>query len=74
MSWHTDKRNEITSLIMDDERLVGSICREGEMWKVEILWSGPGGDITGSFAEYKSALAFVKGVEWTVAAFGMVSL
>ena len=46
----------------DGSTIAGSIVRVGEQWRVEILWSGPGGDITFQDASLPRVLAFVGGV------------
>ena len=68
--WFTDASNSDNILIMTGDRVIGSIIRTPTgRWRVEILWSGPTGDITGDFIEYRIALAFVEGAEKTFAAF-----
>jgi hypothetical protein len=70
MTWTIETTPDSRYLIMDGNRLVGSIARleqpdEEECqdrFKVEIIWSGTGGDLTyeGNLDE---ARAFVEGVE-----------
>jgi len=49
-------------IIRDGGTIAGSIARVGEQWRVEILWSGPGGDITFQDASLPRVLSFVDGV------------
>jgi len=44
-------------------------CQGWHKWLVEILWSGPTGDIKFEAENITAALAFVKGVEKTFEAF-----
>lgn len=67
-----------SSLIQSGDVVVGSIAereRAGTFYArdflVEIMWSGPGGDITGEFRTKEEALAFVEGVEKTLIALGL---
>lgn len=72
--WHTVQQGEDAYLILHSNRIVGSIVRREDTakWRVEILWSGPSGDIIGdSFGQYVQALAFVQGVEQTLMALGL---
>ena len=55
--------------ITSDNRAIGSIVKVGTKWLVEILWSGPAGDIKFEAENITAALAFVKGVEKTFEAF-----
>lgn len=61
MSWHTNHIGTDTVIIMDEDRVVGSMKTDGPHWHVEILWSG--NDITYQAADYIQALAFVSGAE-----------
>lgn len=63
MNWYTEKLNDDSYLIDSGEVVVGSINKVGDRWFVEVLWSGPSGDIKGDFSDYRLALAFVEGVE-----------
>jgi hypothetical protein len=63
MSWHTLKVDDVTTMIMADNRVVGSIVTSDDRRRVEILWSGVGGDISFECRDELSALAFVSGVE-----------
>ena len=49
--------------ILDGDRVVGSMVPRGKLWCVEILWSGPGGDIIYRTDTHSSAIAFILGVE-----------
>ena len=49
--------------ITSDNRAIGSIVKVGTKWLVEILWSGPTGDIKFEAENITAALAFIKGVE-----------
>lgn len=65
MTWYTDG---VSELITDGNRVVGScVCKptvgKEDTWRVEIMWSGPGGDIVGDFDSFEKALAFIHGVE-----------
>lgn len=59
-----------TMVVMHGNRVVGSVVYR-ERWHVEILWSGPTGDIKGDFADRYQAFAFVQGVEETLMALGL---
>jgi hypothetical protein len=61
MAWNTREIEPGTVWIEDKGRMVGSICNKVDRWHVEILWMDD--DITGRFATYGEALAFVQGVE-----------
>jgi hypothetical protein len=64
MKFQTEEIDATTVLIKRDENLVaGSIGRVGDHWHVEILWSGPTGDIVYDAPSLPAALAFVAGVE-----------
>jgi hypothetical protein len=64
MNFRTEQVDETTVLIKRDENtLAGSIGRVGDHWHVEILWSGPTGDIVYDAPGLPSALAFIAGVE-----------
>lgn len=63
MTFTTKELTATTVLIMRDENvLAGSIARVGDHWHVEILWSGPEGDIVYDAPTLAAALAFVDGV------------
>lgn len=68
MSWETDEITPDAILIVDGNVIVGSMARADGVWVIEILWSGPSGDIKADFKSYDAALAFVRGVEKTVVA------
>jgi hypothetical protein len=55
--------------ITSDDRAIGSIVKVGNKWLVEILWSGPTGDIKFEAESITGALAFINGVEKTFEAF-----
>ena len=64
MKFQTEQVDETTVLIKRDENIVaGSICRAGDRWHVEVLWSGPTGDIAYDAPSLAAAMAFVAGVE-----------
>lgn len=75
--WHTEEIEPGDVLIQNGHVIVGSIkCIVGtpgrfSSWSVEILWSGPGGDIKSEFSDHAQALAFVQGVEKTITALGL---
>jgi hypothetical protein len=48
---------------------VGSIVKIGNKWLVEILWSGPTGDIKFESDSIAAAMGFIEGVEKTFEAF-----
>lgn len=50
-------------LILDGQRLAGSIVRHGTGWRVEVLWRGPGGDMIYKAASLHAAMAFLAGVD-----------
>jgi hypothetical protein len=66
-TFQTEQIDETTLLIKRDENvLAGSICRVGDLhWHVEILWSGPTGDIVYDAPSLAAAKAFTAGVEQT---------
>jgi len=77
MTWHTNELSPGSLLVQDGNRVVGSINRIAgddasapslDRWRVEILWGDGGGDITFEGSDYTHALAFVEGVERTLAA------
>jgi hypothetical protein len=52
--------------ILDGDRLVGSVWRRDDNaagWRVEVLWSGPAGDISYDAPTMLAATAFIYGVE-----------
>ena len=51
--------------ITSDNRAIGSIVKVGTKWLVEILWSGPTGDIKYESDSIAAAMGFIKGVEKT---------
>jgi hypothetical protein len=55
--------------ITSDDHAIGSIVMVGNKWLVEILWSGPTGDIKIEAESNTAALAFIKGAEKTFEAF-----
>lgn len=76
MSWHTSINGDV-GLIFNGPIVVGSIEQgtrggigltkpEEKYWRVQVLWSGPGGDIEGEFSELSRALCFIEGVEKTL--------
>lgn len=69
MSWHTRETAPDVMLILDEKDMtVGSIGLLSDgFWHAEVLWAGANGDIDGKFKEYACALAFVEGVEKTLA-------
>jgi len=58
--WHTNGSDD-SFLIMDGDRVVGSIAKRGPHWRVEVLWSGD--DIEFEATDYITAQAFALGVE-----------
>lgn len=64
MTWEIRKADETHDLIMDGDRLSGSIVAANHgLYRVEILWSGRGGDLRYTAKSKQAAEAFVKGVE-----------
>ena len=62
MKFQTEQLDETMVLIKRDENtLSGSICRVRDHWHVEVLWSGPTGDIVYDAPSLPAALAFVDG-------------
>lgn len=62
--WKTQPMGEDRHLITREQGIVaGSIERSGEVWKVEILWNGPTGDITFESPSFVGIMGFVAGVE-----------
>jgi len=55
----------------DENTLSGSICRVGH--HVEIMWSGPTGNIVYDAPSLPAALAFVAGVEQAFEAMGAMT-
>jgi hypothetical protein len=64
MKFQIEKVDETMHLIKRDENVVaGSLCRVGDhRWHVEILWSGPTGDIKYDAASLQAAVGFIDGV------------
>lgn len=65
MTWYTDGN---TGIIRDGDRVVGSVYGGphfvgGEVWRCEIMWGGPGGDIVCITDSFEKALCFIEGVE-----------
>jgi hypothetical protein len=52
-------------LIFDGDCIVGSIANVGDNWRVEIVWSGPTGDITFEGTSIFAAMAFIDAVAFT---------
>jgi hypothetical protein len=74
MKFQTEQVDESMTLIKRDENIVaGSICRAGDHWHVELLWSGPTGDIAYDAPSLPAALAFVAGVEKAFEAMGAMA-
>lgn len=69
--WHTEEIEPGDVLIQNGHVIVGSIKLDRNRFFVEILWSGHGGDIKADFSDQMQALAFVRGVEETLAALGL---
>lgn len=68
--WHTVALSDGGELLVQRGNVVvGTIILKGNRWHVEVLWSGPSGDIKGNFSSELQALAFVEGVEKAMAAF-----
>jgi hypothetical protein len=71
--WRTESSCDHLHFIKSGDRVVGSIVKrikEGVVvWTVEIVWAGPGDDLTGQFTDYAQATGFVQGVEETFGAF-----
>jgi hypothetical protein len=72
MIFQTEEIDATTVLIKRDENAVaGSIARVGDQWHVEILWSGPTGDIIYDAPSLPAATAFIDGVAKAFEAMGM---
>lgn len=67
MNFQTEQLDDGTVMIkrQNGDILAGSICRIDDHWHVEILWSGPTGDIVFDAPSLPAALAFVAGVSET---------
>jgi hypothetical protein len=64
--WHTKQLSTGNLLIMASETLVvGSIVQNGGRWLVEVPFCGT--DLTFDAPDYTSCLAFIEGVEQTIA-------
>jgi hypothetical protein len=65
MPWDIKRAGDggVDWLIMDGNRLRGSIHHAEPVFRVEIPWSGRGGDITFSGPTLGHACTFVRGVE-----------
>jgi hypothetical protein len=63
MPWDIRKTADDTWVIMDGNRVCGSIVDHGSTFRVEVPWSGKGGDIVHSAPTLGHAGAFVHGVE-----------
>jgi hypothetical protein len=48
-------------LIMDGNRVVGSLVKIGDEWRVEILWWSQIGDLRFNSASYEACLAYISG-------------
>jgi hypothetical protein len=60
-------------LILNGDRVAGSVVRRDDNaagWHVEVLWSGPTGDITYDAPTMLAATAFIQGVEKALEAIG----
>lgn len=68
MNWITQELTPGTFLIQDGHVTVGSIAKVDDKWLVEILWSGPTGDIQFQSPSMAVALGFIEGVEKAFAA------
>lgn len=62
MNWRVEGHGD-DLMILDGSRLVGSMRKQAPGWRIEVLWSGPSGDITFHAATMPEALAFLAGVE-----------
>jgi hypothetical protein len=74
MTLKTEQVDADTVLISRETTVAGSICRVGDHWHVEILWSGPGGDIMHDAPSLPAAMSFVAGVERAFEAVTMAAL
>lgn len=64
LSWNTREVSRTTTLIECGNVLIGSIVQnEAKTFNIEIMWSGPGGDLTSETPNYLCALSFIEGVE-----------
>ena len=64
MKFQTEQLDETMILLKrDGNTLSGLICRVGDHWHVEVLWSRPTGDIVYDAPSLTAAEAFVAGVE-----------
>jgi hypothetical protein len=73
MSWHTIEKNpSFYRIAKEDGEIIGSITlQEAGRWAVEISFDPLPffkADVVGDFSEHTAALAFVEGVEKTIAA------
>lgn len=66
MSWEVVELTPETYLIQNGHVIIGSMSRSGDRWLIEILWSGPSGDIKGDYASHSHALAFIEGAKKTM--------
>jgi hypothetical protein len=48
-------------IILDGDRVVGSLVKVGDCWSVEILWSASAGDLRFISGNYEACLAYVSG-------------
>ena len=69
MTWEIKWNGRTEATILDEQRVVGSIDQVFQTWRVDVLWSGPGGDISFEAASVQHAEAFVRGVEQTMQRF-----
>ena len=69
MTWEIKWNGRTEAAILDEQRVVGSIDQVFQTWRVDVLWSGLGGDITFEAASAQHAEAFVRGVEQTMQRF-----
>lgn len=68
MIWEVVELTSDTFLVQDGHVIVGSMAHADGKWMVEILWSGPSGDIRFSGTTKIGALAFIEGVQKTTLA------
>lgn len=63
MTWTIQKHGPGEFIISDETNVVRGSISALIHFRVEIMWWGPGGDITKEFDNYKQAEAFIRGIE-----------
>ena len=63
VSWRVEGKGD-DLMILNGSTIVGSVRKQARAgWRIEVLWSGPSGDINFHAMTMSEALAFIAGVE-----------